>query len=265
MFDQLTGVDFNKGCFVGQEVVSRMEHRGTARKRIVGVEGEGPLPRFRHRHHRRRRADRHARLGERQLGACASASRPCRGGEGRRRTVARRRGDRRLAHSCLGALQDPRAGSLMSKAQAKRCPWAGTDPLYIAYHDEEWGVPKSDARALFEKLVLEGFQAGLSWITILRKREAFRAAFDNFDAREDGALRTKEGREPAARTKASCATAARSKPRSQMREPSSSWNRARASASSCGASSTASRSRTPTRKWPTFRRRRRRARHLPRL
>jgi DNA-3-methyladenine glycosylase I len=72
----------------------------------------------------------------------------------------------------------------MSKGDAKRCPWSGSDPLYIAYHDEEWGVPKSDARALFEKLVLEGFQAGLSWITILRKREAFRAAFDNFDAEQ---------------------------------------------------------------------------------
>ena len=72
----------------------------------------------------------------------------------------------------------------MSSAEAKRCPWAGSDALYVAYHDEEWGVPKSDARALFEKLVLEGFQAGLSWITILRKREAFRAAFDNFDAQE---------------------------------------------------------------------------------
>lgn len=70
----------------------------------------------------------------------------------------------------------------MSKADLKRCPWPGSDPLYVAYHDEEWGVPKTDARALFEKLVLEGFQAGLSWITILRKREAFRAAFDNFDA-----------------------------------------------------------------------------------
>jgi DNA-3-methyladenine glycosylase I len=70
----------------------------------------------------------------------------------------------------------------MSAAKLERCPWAGSDPLYIAYHDEEWGVPKTDARALFEKLVLEGFQAGLAWITILRKREAFRAAFDNFDA-----------------------------------------------------------------------------------
>lgn len=62
-----------------------------------------------------------------------------------------------------------------------RCPWPGQDPLYIAYHDEEWGVPEWDDRALYEKLVLDGFQAGLSWITILRKREAFRAAFDRFD------------------------------------------------------------------------------------
>jgi DNA-3-methyladenine glycosylase I len=54
-----------------------------------------------------------------------------------------------------------------------RCPWPGTDPLYVAYHDEEWGVPELDSRALFEKLILDGFQAGLSWITILRKREAF--------------------------------------------------------------------------------------------
>lgn len=62
-----------------------------------------------------------------------------------------------------------------------RCPWCGTDPLYVAYHDAEWGVPERDARALWEALVLEGFQAGLSWITILRKREGFRAAFAGFD------------------------------------------------------------------------------------
>jgi len=61
-----------------------------------------------------------------------------------------------------------------------RCPWAGTDALYLAYHDEEWGVPEYDDRALYEKLVLDGFQAGLSWITILRKRENFRRAFDGF-------------------------------------------------------------------------------------
>ena len=62
-----------------------------------------------------------------------------------------------------------------------RCPWPKQDPLYVAYHDEEWGVPEFDDRALFEKLVLDGFQAGLSWITILRKRENFRRAFDNFE------------------------------------------------------------------------------------
>ena len=62
-----------------------------------------------------------------------------------------------------------------------RCSWAGTDPLYCAYHDGEWGVPEWDSRALWEKLVLDGFQAGLAWITILRKREAFRAAFAGFD------------------------------------------------------------------------------------
>jgi DNA-3-methyladenine glycosylase I len=62
----------------------------------------------------------------------------------------------------------------------RRCPWPAADPLYVAYHDEEWGVPEWDDRALFEKLILDGFQAGLSWITILRKRDAFRSAFDGF-------------------------------------------------------------------------------------
>ena len=62
-----------------------------------------------------------------------------------------------------------------------RCGWCGTDPLYVAYHDTEWGVPERDPRALWEKLVLDGFQAGLSWITILRKRDNFRAAFAGFD------------------------------------------------------------------------------------
>ena len=60
----------------------------------------------------------------------------------------------------------------------KRCPWPKQDPLYVAYHDEEWGVPEYDDRALYEKLILDGFQAGLSWITILRKRDNFRRAFD---------------------------------------------------------------------------------------
>jgi DNA-3-methyladenine glycosylase I len=62
----------------------------------------------------------------------------------------------------------------------KRCPWPKQDPVYVAYHDEEWGVPEFDDRALYEKLVLDGFQAGLSWITILRKRDNFRRAFDDF-------------------------------------------------------------------------------------
>jgi DNA-3-methyladenine glycosylase I len=62
-----------------------------------------------------------------------------------------------------------------------RCGWCGTDNVYTQYHDTEWGVPEYDSRALFEKLMLDGFQAGLSWITILRKRDAFREAFDGFD------------------------------------------------------------------------------------
>jgi DNA-3-methyladenine glycosylase I len=70
---------------------------------------------------------------------------------------------------------------MLSMAERKRCAWAGTDPLYVAYHDTEWGVPLHDDRALFEFLVLEGAQAGLSWSTILRKRDAYRRAFDRFD------------------------------------------------------------------------------------
>jgi DNA-3-methyladenine glycosylase I len=66
-------------------------------------------------------------------------------------------------------------------AAPHRCAWAGSDPLMQAYHDEEWGVPERDPRALWEKLVLDGFQAGLAWITVLRKRDAFRAAFAGFD------------------------------------------------------------------------------------
>jgi DNA-3-methyladenine glycosylase I len=63
----------------------------------------------------------------------------------------------------------------------KRCHWCGTDPLYVKYHDRDWGVPEYDDRALFEKLILDGFQAGLSWITILRKRDNFRRAFSGFE------------------------------------------------------------------------------------
>jgi DNA-3-methyladenine glycosylase I len=68
------------------------------------------------------------------------------------------------------------------REERTRCDWAGDDPLYIRYHDEEWGVPLHDDRRLFEMLNLEGAQAGLSWITILRKRENYRVAFDNFEA-----------------------------------------------------------------------------------
>lgn len=74
------------------------------------------------------------------------------------------------------------APSLVVHADGRaRCWWPGTDPLYVTYHDTEWGVPERDDRALFEKLILDGFQAGLSWITILRKRDAFRTAFAGFE------------------------------------------------------------------------------------
>lgn len=73
---------------------------------------------------------------------------------------------------------------MTSTSTIKRCPWPGIeDPTYARYHDEEWGVPLTDSRKLFEKLVLEGFQAGLSWLTILKKRENFRIAFHQFDAK----------------------------------------------------------------------------------
>ena len=68
----------------------------------------------------------------------------------------------------------------MTASETVRCGWSVKEPIYVAYHDEEWGVPEYDPRALYEKLVLDGFQAGLSWITILKKRDNFRAAFDNF-------------------------------------------------------------------------------------
>ena len=69
----------------------------------------------------------------------------------------------------------------MTPRSPARCPWATSDPLYVPYHDDEWGVPLHDERRLFEMLVLEGAQAGLSWLTILRRREGYRRAFDRFD------------------------------------------------------------------------------------
>ncbi len=75
----------------------------------------------------------------------------------------------------------PKPAPILATDGLPRCPWAGQDALYVAYHDEEWGVPEWDDRALYEKLMLDGFQAGLAWITILRKRENFRKAFDDFE------------------------------------------------------------------------------------
>ena len=72
----------------------------------------------------------------------------------------------------------------MDQTLTKRCSWAGTDPIYISYHDNEWGVPLHDDNRLFEFLILDGAQAGLSWITILKKRQHYRNAFDNFDPRK---------------------------------------------------------------------------------
>jgi DNA-3-methyladenine glycosylase I len=81
-----------------------------------------------------------------------------------------------------GLWLDPMDVSITERCfMTTRCQWAGTDPLYVAYHDLEWGVPVHDDRTIFEFLILEGAQAGLSWSTILKKRDAYRAAFDNFD------------------------------------------------------------------------------------
>lgn len=74
----------------------------------------------------------------------------------------------------------------------QRCPWCGTDPLYVKYHDEEWGVPSRDDRYLYEKLCLEGQQAGLSWITVLKKREAYRQAFYHFDVKKVAKMTNEE-------------------------------------------------------------------------
>ncbi|AWN44684.1 DNA-3-methyladenine glycosylase I [Methylobacterium durans] len=75
----------------------------------------------------------------------------------------------------------PDSGLITHSDGCARCWWAGLDPLYVAYHDTEWGVPEFDDRALYEKLILDGFQAGLSWITILKRREGFRRAFAGFE------------------------------------------------------------------------------------
>lgn len=86
------------------------------------------------------------------------------------------------------------SSSLQRLDGVARCRWAGADPLYRAYHDEEWGRPTADDRRLFEKLVLEGFQSGLSWITILRKRERFRSVFRDFDPAQVARFRERDVR-----------------------------------------------------------------------
>ena len=129
-----------------------------------------------------------------------------------------------------------------------RCPWAGADPLYVAYHDEEWGVPEYDDRAMFEKLVLDGFQAGLSWITILRKRPAFRKAFDGFDPRKIARWSEKK-KDARCRTPASSATGRRSRRRWRSRASPSTLPTKAASPVIFGASSTDARSRTPAAAW----------------
>src|SRR4051812_22978009 len=86
--------------------------------------------------------------------------------------VAARPGNPHADYSC---------GGMTTTTTLHRCAWAGSDPAMQAYHDDEWGVPEHDPRALWEKLMLDGFQAGLAWITVLRKREAFRAAFAGFE------------------------------------------------------------------------------------
>jgi DNA-3-methyladenine glycosylase I len=131
-------------------------------------------------------------------------------------------------------------------AGAGRCDWCGDDPLYVAYHDTEWGVPERDGRALWEKLVLDGFQAGLSWITILRKRDAFREAFRRVSIRRCHRRLGRGGcHSPAFRQSGNRApSAARSKRRSAMPGPISRSRRGRGSRTSSGAMWTEFRCRT---------------------
>ena len=198
LFDQLNGVDFTKGCYVGQEVVSRMEHRGTARKRIVPVEGAAALP----------ASGTSVETDGVPIGTLGSVC-----GASGLALIRLDRAEEALAHgktAHCGRNQDRTAATVLralcgagrggagmtGKGASERCPWPGTDPLYVAYHDEEWGVPERDDRALYEKLVLDGFQAGLSWITILRKREAFRRAFDGFAPEKIARYSQEESRGP---------------------------------------------------------------------
>ena len=179
-FDELHGVDFDKGCYVGQEVVSRMHHRGLAKTRIAAIEASAPLD----------AVGAEIRAGEFPVGTLGSTDgtqrhsvaspRPGRRSDPPRYSLARGRNGHHRADAALGQLF--RALREGRDLIVTRCGWVSEEPIYVAYHDEEWGVPNGDSRALFEKVILEGFQAGLSWITILRKREHFRRVFDNFEA-----------------------------------------------------------------------------------
>ena len=183
--DRLNGVDFDKGCYVGQEVVSRMQHRGTARTRTVKVVLDGPSP----------EVGATILAGDKPVGTMGSTA-----GENGLALIRTDRVADALDAGASAHRRRPRAPSCRAGNRARypeqdrrmsrsarlhpdgkvRCPWPGEDPFYVAYHDNEWGVPEYDDRALYEKLILDGFQAGLSWITILRKRDNFRKAFDDF-------------------------------------------------------------------------------------
>ena len=195
--DQLGGVSFSKGCFVGQEVVSRMQHRAHVRKRVVPIDAVGAAD---------LQSGAEVMAGAAAIGKVGSVA-------GRqalallrldRAAEAKAKGEPLTAGGVAIALRKPdwatlrsrarsRRGDVMSAAELIRCPWSGiADSEYARYHDEEWGVPKTDDRALFEKIVLEGFQSGLSWLTILRKRDNFRRAFDDFDAARIARYRAKD-------------------------------------------------------------------------
>ncbi len=120
-------------------------------------------------------------------------------------------------------MSEPQASEPMSDDGLVRCPWGVAPPEYRRYHDEEWGRPVVDDTRLFEKLCLEGFQSGLSWLTILRKRDGFRRAFAGFDVANGRRLRAGRRRAAARRTRPSSATGARSRPPSptpRQRSPS---------------------------------------------
>jgi DNA-3-methyladenine glycosylase I len=114
-----------------------------------------------------------------RAGAAAAKGRAASAGAASRKAAASARGVR-SAKGARAAASAVDVNALPAPAPLPRCRWPGEDPLYCAYHDDEWGVPERDARALYEKLVLDGFQAGLAWITILRKRDGFRRAFEGF-------------------------------------------------------------------------------------